>query len=282
MLTFVLLLLAATFVIVVSIVGVLAASQPRDFTGRLPLPNWLEAFMRRDGVAYRAHAVLGRTLNTLRGPPVAAGVQWLKAVAHARSDAEIAEAAHGIALARARGGDSQGLETVLCAALDDERRGRQLAAMVRAGLSCAPEAELWGAVPDDTPISYPTRPPTAGFYRDTVYQGTALARYAVPAPVWIHNLAHGQVALLYNCPLACPEIVAKSQALLEELRRDLGDRAPNTRLVVISYTDMEYPIAVVAWGVLLELERFDHDRIAAFYWWYVDQGVECKALTCPE
>ncbi len=85
-----------------------------DVTGRLGLPAAAEQFLQRDSVAYPLHAALGATLNLLGGPPTAAGVQWLKAAAHAVSDAQLERAVQGIGEAAARDGDGARVRAAVC------------------------------------------------------------------------------------------------------------------------------------------------------------------------
>ena len=85
-----------------------------DVTGRLGLPAAAEQFLQRDDVAYPLHAALGAALNRLGGPPTAAGVQWLKAAAHAVSDAQLERAVQGIGEAAARDGDGARVRAAVC------------------------------------------------------------------------------------------------------------------------------------------------------------------------
>ena len=99
-------------VVAAVLVRVLAAQG--DVTGRLGLPAAAERFLQRDSVAYPLHAALGALLNRLGGPPTAAGVQWLKAAAHAASDAQLERAVQGIGEAAARDGDGARVRAAVC------------------------------------------------------------------------------------------------------------------------------------------------------------------------
>src|SRR5688572_12940297 len=79
------------------LVGVVLADVAREVLGAeslnatatLPLPAWLDDLTQRGAIAYPAHAALGTALEMLDLSPAATAVQWLKAAAHARSDAEL-------------------------------------------------------------------------------------------------------------------------------------------------------------------------------------------------
>jgi hypothetical protein len=73
-----------------------------DSTRSLALPRWLDDLTEHNVVAYPAHAALGTALETLGRSPDASAVQWLKAAAHASSEAERGRAAQGIAAAYRR------------------------------------------------------------------------------------------------------------------------------------------------------------------------------------
>jgi len=70
----------------------------------------------------------------------------------------------------------------------------------------------------------------------------------------VHNLEHGGVALQYNCPRPCPDLVRELAAFA---RRHDG-------VLVAPYPWMDARIALSAWGWIETLDRFDESRILAF------------------
>ncbi|MGH2457657.1 MAG: hypothetical protein ACRDIY_02185 [Chloroflexota bacterium] len=80
----------------------------------LASPDAVAPGLLPDPIAYQTHAALGTALNLLGASPSAAGVQWLKAASHARTDDEVAEAARGIVAARTRSPDPEALDASLC------------------------------------------------------------------------------------------------------------------------------------------------------------------------
>jgi hypothetical protein len=153
---------------------------------------------------------------------------------------------------------------------------------MRAQLSCGEPSMIFGMVPDDVPITYATNPPVQGLYHESFYPAYGLTREPLPPATWVHNLAHGEIVLLYNCPTGCPEIVAQAQALQTELRPSRDSYGRGARVIITSYEQMDYPLAVLAWGQLLPLERLDHEQVEQFYEDHIDRGVECVNLHCPE
>ena len=77
---------------------------------------------------------------------------------------------------------------------------------------------------------------------------------------WLHNLEHGHVVFLYNCPDDCPDVVASLEALRQEAR--VGDNGVIRALVA---PDSRIPT-----------------RVAALLWrrsWGAD-AVDLDALRC--
>ena len=137
-------------------------------------------------------------------------------------------------------------------------------------------------VPDGTQITYGTRPPTSGAHYAAWHPTYGLVEQPVPPGTWVHNLEHGAVALLYNCPDGCPELVAEIRDFIPTLPRGRNARRGVPRMLAVPYTDMDSRIAVVAWGYLLELNDFDREQIRRFYEARIDRGPECQNLNCPD
>jgi len=103
------------------------------------------------------------------------------------------------------------------------------------------------------PYSYNTRPPTSGNHL------AALGPYGISATplqaeLVVHNMEHGAVVIWYQ-----PGDVDLADQV-RRVVRELGGRC----LVAGPYYDMDYKVAVTAWGRLLGLNTFDTDSIRAF------------------
>jgi hypothetical protein len=120
-----------------------------DLSKALGFPWWVEAALSHDGVAYPLHAGLGRVLNMVEAPPEIAGMEWLKAAAHARSERALRRVVHGLETSRRRAGGQPDFEhrvaaalvhRVTCTGSDITMRQKQIVALTRAGLAI-PDAE---------------------------------------------------------------------------------------------------------------------------------------------
>src|SRR5262245_37068183 len=59
-----------------------------------------------------------------------------------------------------------------------------------------------GHVPEGTQITYKNQPPSSGQHYPRPY-GYGFYTEPVVAGFWVHNLEHGSVVILYNCPTDC-------------------------------------------------------------------------------
>src|SRR3712207_4694887 len=136
-------------------------------------------------------------------------------------------------------------------------------------------------VAEGTPIEFNSRPPTSGPHYAAWYPSYGVLTETVDPRTWVHNLEHGAIVLLYNCPEGCPDLVQQIRELHNSLPRGRNARSGVPRMLALPYTDMDSRIAVVAWGWLLELDQFDAAQITKFYDARIDRGPECVNLQCP-
>lgn len=122
-----------------------------------------------------------------------------------------------------------------------------------------------------SPLSYATNPPSSGnhYFVWAVYQ-----TYDQPFPpgFWVHNLEHGAIVMLYNCPSGCSDDVARMQAFIDGLPADCGD--PPRRLILMPNPDLDVRFAASAWGFTLKADCFDPDAFGAFYDAHYGHGLE--------
>jgi len=104
---------------------------------------------------------------------------------------------------------------------------------------------------------------------------------APPTGNWVHNLEHGAVVILYNCPSGCPELVSQFNQLYPTLPLGRNSRGGGSRVLIFPYADMDSKIAAVAWGWLLEQDELDADQLVQFVEQRMDRGPECVRLACP-
>lgn len=113
---------------------------PLDVGGTTRLPAWAVALKSQDDVAYPAHAVVGTLLDRLACNPAGAGLQWLKAAAHARTSAEVERSAQGLAAAKERSESARAFDASVCQFVTGALGPGQRAAAARAGLPCGESA----------------------------------------------------------------------------------------------------------------------------------------------
>lgn len=81
----------------------------------LEVPGPVRSLVKRDGIAYPVHMALGGIILATGGDPAAAGVQWFKAAAHARSAEEVVTTASRLAESRTQSRDPTAFDQVICA-----------------------------------------------------------------------------------------------------------------------------------------------------------------------
>jgi len=123
-------------------------------------------------------------------------------------------------------------------------------------------------------ITWPMNPPV---YGDHYPVWAAYKSYSFPVPLGflVHNLEHGAVELLYNCPQGCADEVAAAQAFLDALPMDLRCTVEVKHQTILS-PDPTLPSrwAAVAWGRSLAADCFDASAFRSFYDANVGHGPE--------
>jgi uncharacterized protein DUF3105 len=124
-------------------------------------------------------------------------------------------------------------------------------------------------------VAYATNPPSSGdHYPDWAAYG--VYREPVPSEYFVHNLEHGAVVIVHNCPgacppsdAACPERCAAAIAEAEALAAAFGpdpicEPAVRNRLVVTPLPTLDVPFAASAWGHTLRAGCFDRATFLRF------------------
>lgn len=131
------------------------------------------------------------------------------------------------------------------------------------------ENERESHVPQGTTVEYRSNPPASGPH----YSGAGIAPiqpgfYADPIPpeVWVHNLEHGNIVILFDCPGDCP------QSLLLDLQSFFTMVQHQT--VITRYPGLSTPIMAVAWDVQRSFDAFDAEALRAFHDRRVGQAPE--------
>jgi len=132
-----------------------------------------------------------------------------------------------------------------------------------------------GHVTEGNPIEYQHYPPTSGSHYPTPARWGTIGTPQQPLPEgrFIHNLEHGGIVVLYNCPGGCPDLVQQLQEVVT--RTGPKDKYGDIKMVMTPYSrGMDHKIALLAWDYIDSFDAFDRDRIIRFYDAHVDRGPE--------
>ena len=117
-------------------------------------------------------------------------------------------------------------------------------------------------------VEYEYLPPVGGNH-DPCWSSYGVHDDELDAANWVHNLEHGAVVLLYNCPDGCPDEVAVLSSVAASL-------APST-VIVSSYAAMDSRFAAVSWGWRMLLDCADDP--SAFVDFYSDHFAQAPETT---
>lgn len=99
-------------------------------------------------------------------------------------------------------------------------------------------------------------PPTGGPHCPSP---TACRTWTVEQPIcnWVHNLEHGHVALLYNCPGGCADVTSA----LDGFRNQAKASAGVARALVTPDSTLPKKVGVVVWGYSWIGDEVNEDAI---------------------
>ena len=115
----------------------------------------------------------------------------------------------------------------------------------------------------DGEFDYPDPPPVGGDHH-FCWLAYQVFDAEVPDENWVHNLEHGAVVFLHNCPDGC----AAELAVLAQMVRG------HPRSLLTPYAALPAKFAAVSWGHRLVTDCFQEARFARFYDEHVGRGLE--------
>lgn len=121
-------------------------------------------------------------------------------------------------------------------------------------------------VPDGTEIAWSANPPVGGPHFPS-WGRWGESHVALERGYWVHNLEHGGVVLLHNCPSGCADDVARLEALLAAFPVDASCTAPVRARLLIAADPLlpaGVPIAAAAWGRNYTAACVDEQTLGAF------------------
>ena len=101
---------------------------------------------------------------------------------------------------------------------------------------------------------YNSDPPTSGPHLPYIAPW-GIHTEPIPKQLQVHNLEDGGVAVQYNCPTPCPELVDKLGAIVKRYDK---------QVLLAPYPGMKSRVALTAWTRLDAFEEFDESRIVNF------------------
>jgi hypothetical protein len=125
-------------------------------------------------------------------------------------------------------------------------------------------------VPQGTRITYEEYPPASGKHWP-VWAQWGIYREPVPEEVFVHNLEHGGVVILYKCGTPCPDLVRQLEETYAALPKS---KFGHVKVVVAPSPRLKSRLVLLAWTRIDDLDRFDRDRILRFVQAWQDKGPE--------
>ena len=127
-------------------------------------------------------------------------------------------------------------------------------------------------IPNDTSGVYKAPyPPASGQHWGNTWAEWEMYDDPTPPEVFVHNLEHGGIVLLYRCDTPCPATVA---ALRELYRTFPKAKNGKVKMAVAPDPKIRTPFVILAWTWIDELPTLDRDRLLRFYRAHVDKGPE--------
>jgi hypothetical protein len=136
--------------------------------------------------------------------------------------------------------------------------------------ACEEVVQLEPAQHIEGDIEYGELPPAGGPH-NPCWDDYGVHDELLPPENWVHNLEHGGVVYLYDCPDGCDAEVS----MLEDF---VGERP---RAILTRFDGLTTRFAVVAWGYRLMTDELDLDAFRAFYDAHADRAPESVSSGKP-
>jgi hypothetical protein len=114
-------------------------------------------------------------------------------------------------------------------------------------------------------------PPTSGEHWGDTWAEWQMYDTPIPPEVFVHNLEHGGIVLLYRCDTPCSQIVDSLRELYTTFPKAKNGKV---KMVVAPDPKIKSQIAILAWTWIDELPSFDRERLLKFYTAHVDRAPE--------
>jgi len=119
-------------------------------------------------------------------------------------------------------------------------------------------------------VQYNHDPPTSGCHYSIANQAPVppgAYNQEIPAEYWVHNLEHGYVVVLFNCPTGCDSDFQKLVQWRKGLPPDPAGNGqiPYAKVVVLPWHTMPVKFAAVSWDYYQGWDSLDISKVQAFY-----------------
>lgn len=111
-----------------------------------------------------------------------------------------------------------------------------------------------------TPANYNSNPPSSGEHCGIWGEYTTFVNTPLPRCNYIHNLEHGAVVLLHNCPAGCSDVTTAYSKLVKAFKGDAVCKP--ARFVITPDPALANKIAAVAWGFTFTADCLDANATA--------------------
>jgi hypothetical protein len=126
-------------------------------------------------------------------------------------------------------------------------------------------------VAEGTTIHYDYNPPSSGPHYPSPASWGVYPQPLAPG-TWVHNLEHGGIVVLYQCPSSCAALQAQLQALYTQMPFD--GQFQEKKAIITPFSNLDHLLRVQAWGWTMPLDTVDTAAIDAFYREHVNKGPE--------
>jgi hypothetical protein len=126
-------------------------------------------------------------------------------------------------------------------------------------------------VAEGTSIHYDYNPPSSGPHYPSPASWGVYPQALAPG-TWVHNLEHGGIVVLYQCPSSCAALQAQLQALYTQMPFD--GQFQEKKVIFTPFPTLDHLLRVQAWGWTMPLDTVDTAAIDAFYREHVNKGPE--------
>jgi hypothetical protein len=111
-----------------------------------------------------------------------------------------------------------------------------------------------------TRVTYNHNPPTSGCHYNLGYGNAPLQAGAynqvIQPEYWVHNLEHGYIIVVYNCPSGCDAQFQQLRSWYRSLPADPSGAVAYAKVLILPWPSLQAPFAAVSWD------------------WYSDSGLQ--------